>query len=242
MPQSDRGSQRPVVRGAEHRLDRLLLPDQHGGKHTAQTFGPGREQDAPRERVHRGPAGEGVSVEIAVDRGQCAQIGEHDQQHWHPVEVGGKALAGRGEQFVGGRRHGRGLDVDVVARRPRPQAGRAHGQVVAPARQVKIAEQGPGVGILDQHHVPGLGVCAAGRESRRIQDARHHLVGDRVGGELTYRAGGSQRLDQVHRATLRTSWAGVGKAGSAEVRQCRNRADPPTGTLVFCRPVPAGPP
>ena len=74
----------------------------------------------------------------------------------------------------------------------------AHREVVAPAGEIEVAKTAAGGRVFDDDNVPGLRVGAAGRESRRVENARQYLVADRRVGELAHGAGAAQRVDQVH--------------------------------------------
>ena len=158
----------------------------------------GGEQQAPRERVDRRAAHHRVAVEVAVEGGEVAQVGEEDQQHRRLVESLGEpgaAAPPRRELRRPGARHRFGVAVGDRGERREP--GLHLRQVLVPAGQVEVAQRLPGGGIAHHDHVPRLAVAAVGREPGGVEQPVEDLVGHRVRRE-------SRTAPVVRRAWLRS--------------------------------------
>src|SRR5664279_676819 len=200
LAQGQHPGHRHGVGHAEQLLDRRLVPHHHGGHDPGQALGPGGQQDAPRERVDRCSADQGVMVRIAVDGGQPGEVGQEDEHDRDLVEVLGEPTRANGC----GLGDGRGtcdrpvLQLAVGDHRPRGEAGRHLGQVLVPAGKVDVPH-GPAEGwVLHQNDPPGLAVAPVGCESGVVQHPVDRLVGDGRIPVLTHRPGGAKCVDQFH--------------------------------------------
>ena len=127
----------PVSGTPSSSFDRRLVPHHHGGHHPGQALGPGRQQDAPGERVDRGAAHHGVVVDVAVDGGQPGQVGQEHQHDRNLVEVLGEPTRalGSGRGQAGGVGHAPGaLSSRSVTAAHGVSPAADLGQVLVPAR------------------------------------------------------------------------------------------------------------
>ena len=124
IPEREQGRERVAVGRAE-RIQRLgLLTDRHGGQHATQSLVACGEEHAPRERVHRRGAGEGVAVEIPVDGRQRAEVHQQREEDGDAVEPLREPVRAR-----------RGGDRRARRRWPRPPRAGRRGATTASARR-----------------------------------------------------------------------------------------------------------
>ena len=181
-----------------------LLADGDGGEHAAQAGVVRGEQDAPRERVDRRAADERVAVEVAVDGGEVAQVGEQHEQHGREVEVLGEARSGLGgtrARISGPRARAVRLGVAVGDRGEGREPGLHLREVLVPAGQVEVAERLLDGRVARHDHVPGLPVPAVGREPGGVEEAVQDVVGHRLaaGSRGRRRSCGGPRSDPCAR-------------------------------------------
>ncbi len=197
-PSATQGGHRHRGGNAEQRAHVVLLAHGHGGHDAAEALGPGGQQQAPDEGVDGGAAGERVARQVAVDRGERGQVGQHEEECGHRLERLGEA--GRGRPRLGegcGAGDGGRLGLPVGHRCPGHQAGRSHGQVLVPPAQVEVAQCGAGGGVLHDDHPPALPVASARGEAGRVEQSSQHFVVDGLGMELAGRAGAAQGMEEV---------------------------------------------
>ena len=163
-----------LVGDAEQRPHLLLAPDHHRGDDPAEALVTGGQQDAPHERVDGGAAGERVAIQVAVDRSERAEVGQHGEQDRHLVEVLGEAARARGGvgRDVGGPTvDGLPLGLAVGHGREGHHAGRADREVVVPDGLVELPETGADGRVAHDHDPPRLAVATARREASGVEDA-----------------------------------------------------------------------
>jgi hypothetical protein len=140
-------------------------------------------------------------------------LDEPEEVQRHVLEVIGQVL-------------GRALDLDqldalgvVGGRGGRRQALGVDG-LPQPADGVAVQGSDGGLdrGVVDQQEPPALGVAAAGRPDRRVEDAGLHVGGDGVGSHPPHGPGGVEGFAHVHAPGL------VAATGSADSNRRAFRA------------------
>ena len=214
--QRHQGRHRHVIGDVEGGADLGLAPDHHRGHDPAQSFGACRQQQAPHEGVHRGPAHEGVAVEVAVDGGQLAQVGEHHEERRDLVEVLGEPARARPRApaaTASASVEGPSLGVVVGDRGPRHEPGRALRQVLVPAREIEVAQGRLACRVAHHDGTPRLAVAAVGREPGRVEETVEDVVVHGVGQEVAHRPRRAQRVVSSITSTVAPRRASGGDVG-----------------------------
>ena len=172
----------PRCRGYRRARHVVFAAHRHRRHHAAQAFGASGQEQAPHEGVDGGAAGQRVARQVAVHRGQRAQVRQDEQQDGCGVEHLGEA--GRGGTPLGeARRVGNGGRLRPRGRSPAP---RAPGQLTRwrgtrTSRSGRCRERGAGGGVLDHdaRANPGgsprsgrSGPCRGGAPARRLSPDR----------------------------------------------------------------------